>query len=92
MPDASLLSILHISDFHFAKRKQRDQFVVVDALVKDLEALCIGHRRPDLVMFTGDLVNAGGEDRHEEAYDFTTIRKLIDDFSRDVELRRQRRR
>jgi hypothetical protein len=29
---------------------------------------------------------------HEEAYDFTTIRKLIDDFRRDVELRRQRRR
>lgn len=74
MPDASLLSILHISDFHFAKRKQRDQLVVVDALVKDLETLCIGHRRPDLVMFTGDLVNAGGEDRHEEAYDFLLTR------------------
>ena len=74
MPDASLLSVLHISDFHFAKRKERDQLVVVDALVKDLEALCIGHRRPDIVMFTGDLVNAGGVDRHEEAYDFLLAR------------------
>jgi predicted MPP superfamily phosphohydrolase len=74
MPDASLLSILHISDFHFSKRKLRDQRVVVDALVKDLETLCIGHRRPDLVMFTGDLVNAGGDDRHEEAYDFLLMR------------------
>lgn len=74
MPDASLLSILHISDFHHAKRKMRDQLVVVDALVKDLEGLCIGHRRPDLVMFTGDLVNAGGVDHHDEAYDFLLMR------------------
>ncbi|KQN90795.1 hypothetical protein ASE90_17070 [Sphingomonas sp. Leaf67] len=74
MPDASLLSILHISDFHFTKRKLRDQRVVVDALVRDLETLCIGHRRPDLVMFTGDLVNAGGVDRHDEAYDFLLMR------------------
>ncbi|MGO4354064.1 DUF6516 family protein [Rhizobium sp. RAF36] len=28
---------------------------------------------------------------HEEPYDFTTIRKLIADFLRDVEIRRQRR-
>lgn len=69
MPDPSLISILHISDFHFTKRRLRDQEIVVDALIKDLETLCIGHRRPDVVMFTGDLVNAGGVDRHDEAYD-----------------------
>lgn len=73
MPDTSLISVLHLSDFHFTKRKIRDQRVVVDALVKDLEALCIGHRRPDIVVFTGDLVNAGGEDRHDEAYDFLLL-------------------
>lgn len=74
MFDPALLSILHLSDFHFTKRKIRDQRVVVDALVKDLETLCIGHRRPDIVLFTGDLVNAGGDDRHEEAYDFLLSR------------------
>jgi len=71
---ASLLSILHISDFHFTKRKLRDQKVVVDALVKDLEQLCIGHRRPDLVIFSGDLVNWGGVDSHADAYDFLLAR------------------
>lgn len=71
---ASLLSILHISDFHFTKRKHRDQQVVVDALIKDLEQLCIGHRRPDLVIFSGDLVNWGGVDSHAEAYDFLLAR------------------
>lgn len=70
MPDNSLLSILHISDFHFSKRKLREQGIVVDALIRDLERICIGHRRPDLVLFTGDLVQAAGVDLHVEAYDF----------------------
>lgn len=70
MTDNSLLSILHISDFHFSKRKQREQGIVVDALIRDLEKICIGHRRPDLVLFTGDLVQAAGVDLHIEAYDF----------------------
>ena len=69
MADNALLSILHISDFHFSKRKSREQEIVVDALVTDLEGLCIGHRRPDIVLFTGDLVNAAGVDSHLEAYD-----------------------
>lgn len=74
MSETSLLSILHISDFHFTKRKNREQKIVVDALIKDLEDLCIGHRRPDIVMFTGDLVNGGGVDSHAEAYDFLLAR------------------
>ncbi len=69
MSEVSLLSILHISDFHFTRRKLREQQIVVDALIKDLETLCIGHRRPDLVVFTGDLVQRGGVDSHEDAYD-----------------------
>lgn len=74
MSKASLLSILHISDFHYSKRKEREQKIVVDALISDLESLCIGHRKPDLVVFTGDLVQAAGSDRHDEAYDFLLSR------------------
>lgn len=70
MTNGSLLTILHLSDFHFSKRKQREQGIVVDALVEDLKTLCIGHRKPDVVLFTGDLVNAAGPDRHDDAYDF----------------------
>jgi predicted MPP superfamily phosphohydrolase len=77
MPDPSLLSILHISDFHFTRRHQREQEIVVDALIRDLEVLCIGHRRPDVVMFTGDLLNAGGVDRHDEAYDALLARVVV---------------
>lgn len=73
----SLITILHISDFHFSKRKQREQSVIVEALVRDLKTQCIGHRKPDLVFFTGDLVQAAGTDLHDEAYDF-----LIDKVSK----------
>lgn len=70
MSNPDLISILHVSDFHFTKRKQREQEIVVQALTADLTQLCIGHRRPDIIAFTGDLVQAGGIDSHDEAYDF----------------------
>ena len=70
MSDQSLFTILHISDFHFSKRRHRDQTIIVDALIADLKSLCIGHRKPDLIVFTGDLVQAAGTDLHNDAYDF----------------------
>lgn len=69
MRAASLLSILHISDFHYTARKRRDQSIIVDALIDDLKRLCIGHQKPDLILFTGDLVQAAGKDCHSEVYD-----------------------
>ena len=76
MPDTSLLTILHISDFHFAERKRKEQGIIVDALVRDLETLCVGHRKPDVVLFSGDLVHAAGIDLHSDAYDFLLDRVL----------------
>lgn len=69
MNDPDLITILHLSDFHYSHRKLREQEIIVDALVKDLSTICIGHRKPDLILFTGDLVQAGGHDSHEDAYD-----------------------
>lgn len=77
MADQSLFTVLHISDFHHSKRRQREQGIVVDALIADLKKLCIGHRKPDLITFTGDLVQAAGIDLHADAYDF-----LIDRVSK----------
>jgi Calcineurin-like phosphoesterase len=76
MSDPALLTILHISDFHFSAKKRREQEMIVEALVRDLQTLCIGHRRPDLVIFTGDLVQAAGVDQHNEAYDLLLDRVL----------------
>ncbi|MFW2448815.1 MAG: metallophosphoesterase [Qipengyuania pacifica] len=70
MTDPDFITILHISDFHYAQRKAREQGIVVAALIDDLKKLCIGHRQPDLILFTGDLVQAAGVDLHDEAYDF----------------------
>lgn len=70
MVDTSLFTLLHISDFHYSKKKRREQEIVVDALIRDLETLCVGHRKPDLVVFSGDLVQAAGVNIHSDAYDF----------------------
>lgn len=73
MADQSLLTILHVSDFHFSKRKQREQGIIVDALVKDLASLCIGHRKP------GGQVSMGL--RKDEARSETATGSQVPDLS-----------
>ncbi|MHB1205683.1 MAG: metallophosphoesterase family protein [Rhodospirillaceae bacterium] len=54
------LSILHLSDLHFVGSKSPDQRIVLDALLADLGAeYSEGRIRPDLIVFSGDLVQAG---------------------------------
>ena len=72
--DLNITTILHISDFHFSSARRRDQKIVVDALIKDLRSNCVGYRKPDVLLFTGDLVQAAGVDQHDEAYDFLLSR------------------
>jgi predicted MPP superfamily phosphohydrolase len=55
------LNILHISDVHFSASKLKDFEFVRDALLKDLPAQ-IENVRPHLVIFSGDIVHAGGKD------------------------------
>lgn len=64
------LTILHVSDFHFNIRKKREQEIVVKALLDDISKLCIGHRKPDVIIFSGDLTQGPPGDAHAEAYDF----------------------
>ncbi|MDH7802409.1 MULTISPECIES: metallophosphoesterase [unclassified Rhizobium] len=63
------LTILHVSDFHFNVRKKREQEIVVKALLDDVSKLCIGHRNPDIIIFSGDLTQGPPSDTHAEAYD-----------------------
>jgi predicted MPP superfamily phosphohydrolase len=50
------MRILHISDFHYRlNRNQYEQEKIVDKLVENLKS----REKPDLVFFTGDLVNGG---------------------------------
>src|SRR4051812_30033165 len=54
------LSILHLSDLHFVGLKSPDQKIVLEALLKDFRSEFQAARiRPDLVVFSGDLVQAG---------------------------------
>jgi predicted MPP superfamily phosphohydrolase len=63
------LTLLHLSDLHWTSKKGPDQKIVLDALMKDLS---INKNEnglaPDLIMFSGDLVQAGqDETAFEEA-------------------------
>lgn len=63
------ITILHVSDFHYSARKLRDQKMVVDALLADIKTQCVGRRRPDIILFSGDLTNGPPVDTHDAAYD-----------------------
>ncbi|HEV2533331.1 metallophosphoesterase [Phenylobacterium sp.] len=68
-------TILHLSDFHWSAEKQNDQRIIVDALIADLAKLQRDRSlSPDLIFFTGDLVQSG--DNWEEFQSAQT--ELID--------------
>ncbi len=73
-------NILHLSDIHLSRDVISDynQSVVLKALEEDLKRLCSGRLRPDLVIFSGDLVYAADQhDSHLIFYD-----KVIDPISK----------
>ena len=54
------LTILHLSDLHWSPAKATDQKIVIDALLNDIDLLRREDEvKPDLVIFTGDLVQSG---------------------------------
>ena len=55
------LNILHISDVHLSATKLKDFEFVRDALLRDLPDQ-IKNIRPHLLIFSGDMVHAGGND------------------------------
>jgi predicted MPP superfamily phosphohydrolase len=59
-----ILNILHITDLHYTKRsaRNRDQDIIISALLDDVEHLTLSGLKPDLIIFSGDLVNDADED------------------------------
>jgi predicted MPP superfamily phosphohydrolase len=88
--------ILHLSDLHWSENTKEDQEIVVTALLKDL-ALVTEERRPDRIVFSGDLVYSGSEilgfeaakvaflDRIREALGLSDNSILICPGNRDVD-------
>jgi predicted MPP superfamily phosphohydrolase len=64
------VNILHISDLHYRKRAFSDQMVILEAFKRDLEVICDGPLKPDIILFTGDLVqSADDQDTYLYLYD-----------------------
>ena len=57
-----LIRIIHCSDLHFDSLKPTDCLIVVDAFIKDIEALVKEGLSFDLFLFTGDLVKCGNDE------------------------------
>lgn len=53
------INILHVGDLHMQERDLFEKDVVLEAFLKDVEHLSKGGLKPDLVAFTGDLVQGG---------------------------------
>lgn len=58
---SSTINILHLTDLHYSKRDEHNQRIIANALMKDLEKLSDGVLKPDLLVFSGDLVNRADE-------------------------------
>lgn len=56
------LSILQFSDLHMSKGKEKQAKRLADALLRDVERIKQDTKTsPDLVLFSGDLVQAGSD-------------------------------
>ena len=56
------INILHLSDIHYSRVNTRaSQDLVIDSAFRDIEALCQGPLKPDLIIITGDLVSRADE-------------------------------
>lgn len=64
-------TILHLSDLHWSTDNAPDQRIVIDALIKDIAQNRVQENlAPNLIVFSGDLVQAG-----ETKADFASARK-----------------
>lgn len=59
----SKLTVLHLSDAHWSEAKDHSERVLIDRLLDDLRVMKARGVVPDIVIFSGDLVQAG-EDKH----------------------------
>lgn len=55
----SKITLLHLSDLHWDDAADNDQKIVISALLSDIEQLKKDGISPDIVLFTGDLVQSG---------------------------------
>lgn len=60
----SSITIIHLSDLHINKKQFNDQKIVLDALFDDLRKRLDDGLKPDLIIFSGDLI-AKGDYSHE---------------------------
>src|SRR3546814_69662 len=73
MSAQTIINVLHLSDLHYDRKKviQYNQRLLLDALLRDIEKMCSRSLKPDIIVFSGDLVQDGdnGSDNYYYLYD-----------------------
>jgi 3',5'-cyclic AMP phosphodiesterase CpdA len=66
---SQILNILHLSDVHYSKKRQDDQRSITQAFLTDVTKLVDNGAKPDLIIFSGDLIDEGDDDEYFEFFD-----------------------
>lgn len=83
----SKFSILHISDLHFESNKRDDINIVLKAFLDDVSRLRAKGIRPNLVIFSGDLIQAGDFGYSTDRNDYEKVtEKFIGPLLQTLEL------
>lgn len=71
------LTFLHLSDLHYRSPEHKDIGIVIDALLDDLQGLQDKVKKPDFVIFSGDLIFAGDLGYSKERNDYEEVKQTF---------------
>ncbi|WP_442868836.1 metallophosphoesterase family protein [Bradyrhizobium sp. CCBAU 53380] len=71
------MKVLHLSDLHLSAKHQHDEEIVLKAAIEAIEARRDEAGAFDLVIFSGDLVNRGGDENVFQTARSTFIKRLL---------------
>lgn len=82
----SAITWLHLSDFHYETKLLRDFWGNIEnILFDDLKFVCSKTGPPDLIFFTGDLVQKGSKKNFKELNE--KLLRIYDFFEEEFEVR-----
>jgi len=72
------MKVLHLSDLHLSTKHQHDEEIVLKAAIEAIEARRDEAGAFDLVIFSGDLVNRGGDEHVFQTARSTFIKRFLE--------------
>ncbi len=71
------ITILHLSDLHYDSTNEKDMQIVLKALFSDFEKMQETGIKPEIVIFSGDIINAGDSGYSNTQNDYDKIGDIL---------------